>query len=174
MKLLSNIAVILLLMVVAIPVCVAETYAHFTATQVELKSDIAKAKPYVAAVKLGYRFSETLSLEAQFGTSASDDDFNGGKVEVDKLAAVFLRMGGQSSYNGVRLYLLLGASKTEVKYSDVAVEGEGTLEGMAWGIGAEEFSKSVKNLGYLLEYIQYSDEDDTKVTGISLGLRYNF
>ena len=51
---------------------------------------------------------------------------------------------------------------------------EGSIEGTAWGIGAEEFSKSVRNMAYVLEYLQYADEKDTKIMGLSLGVRYNF
>lgn len=173
MKLFSSFFVIMIALII-IPVSNAETYMNVTATRVSIKSGIGKAKPYAATVKLGYRFSESLAVEAQYGSNASDDGLSGGKVEVDKLTALFLRMGGNSSYNGVRTYLLLGTSKTDIKYTGVPVPGEGSIEGTAWGIGAEEFSKSVRNMAYVLEYLQYADEKDTKIMGLSLGVRYNF
>ena len=153
----------------------AEMYTNVTGTQVTLKSDTDKAKPLAATVKLGYRLSEGLAVELQYGTNGSDDNFNGGKVEIDKLTAVFLRLGGQSTYNGVRMYLLLGTSKTEVKYSGVSPAPADTeFEGTAWGLGLEETSQSVRNMSYVLEYVRYADDKDTKVTGIGLGVRYNF
>lgn len=152
----------------------AEMYTNVTATQVTLKSDAAKAKPLAATFKFGYRFAEALALELQYGSNASDDSYAGGDVEIDKLTAVLLRMGGTTSYNGVRAYLLLGTSKTKVKYSNVASPGPDEFEGTAWGIGLEEFSQRVRNMAYVLEYVRYADDKDTKVTGISLGIRYNF
>lgn len=152
----------------------AEMYTNVTATQVTLKSDSGKAKPLAATVKLGYRLSDGLAVEAQYGSNASDDSYAGGKVEIDKLTAIFLRLGGQSTYNGVRMYLLLGTTKTEVKYSDVAGTLDNEFEGTAWGLGFEETSQSVRNMSYVLEYIRYAKDKGTEVTGIGLGVRYNF
>lgn len=152
----------------------AEMYGNVTATQLTLKSDAAKVKPVAGTFKFGYRFAEALALEVQYGINASDDSYAGGDIEIDKLTAILLRMGGQTSYNGVRAYLLLGTSTTEVKYNNVATPGETEFEGTAWGIGLEEFSQSFRDMAYVLEYVQYADEKDTKVTGISLGIRFNF
>lgn len=152
----------------------AEMYLNVTGTQVKLKSSAGKVKPLAATFKFGYRFSEGLALEGQYGSNANDDSLAGGKVEIDKLTAIFLRLGGQSSYNGVRAYLLIGTSETEVKYSNVASPPATKLEGTAWGIGLEEFSDSVKNMAYVLEYIEYGEDKGVDVTGISLGVRYNF
>ena len=151
----------------------AEMYTNITATQVTLKSSAAKVKPMAATVKLGYRLSEGLAVEYQYGANASDDSVAGGKLEIDKLSALLLRLGGQSTYNGVRMYLLLGTSTTEVKYSSGA-SGETKFEGTTWGFGLEESSQSVRNMSYVLEYVRYADDKDTKVTGISLGVRYLF
>lgn len=152
----------------------AEMYTNVTATQVTLKSDVVKVKPLAATFKFGYRFAEALALEAQYGINASDDSYAGGDIEIDKLTALLLRMGGTTSYNGVRAYLLLGTSATEIKYTNVATPGETEFKGTTWGIGLEEFSQSVSNMAYVLEYVRYADDKDTKVTGISLGVRYNF
>jgi Ca2+-binding RTX toxin-like protein len=166
-----------LLMVVAMLIVQessAEMYTHVTATQVTLKSDTGKAKPLAATVKLGYRLSEGIALEYQYGTNGSDDSLADGKVEIDKLSAIFVKLGGQSTYNGVRMYLLLGTTKTEVKYSGVTSALESKFEGTAWGLGLEEMSQSVRNMSYVLEYIRYAEDKGTEVTGIGLGVRYNF
>ena len=173
MKLLSQVFVLVVTLFVSTQ-SFAEMYINVTGTQVKLKSSAGKVEPLAATFKFGYRFSESISLEGQYGTNANDDDFGGGKVEIDKLSAIFLRFGGQSSYNGVRSYLLIGTSETEVKYSNVATPGETKFEGTAWGIGLEEFSDSVKNMAYVLEYVEYADDKGTEVTGFTLGVRYNF
>ena len=151
----------------------AEMYTNVSATQVTLKSSTEKAKPLAATVKLGYRLSDGLAVEYQYGANGSDDSVAGGNVEIDKLSALLLRLGGQSTYNGVRMYLLLGTSTTEVKYTGGAA-GETKFEGTSWGLGLEESSHSVRNMSYVLEYVRYADDKDTKVTGISLGVRYLF
>lgn len=173
MKLLSQVFVLVVMSLVATQ-SFAEMYLNVTGTQVKLKSSAGKVKPVAATLKFGYRFSESMSLEGQYGTNASDDDFGGGKVEIDKLSAIFLRIGGQSTYNGVRSYLLIGKSETEVKYTNVATPGASKLEGTAWGIGLEEYSESVKNMAYVLEYVEYADDKGTDVIGFTLGVRYNF
>jgi len=152
----------------------AEIYTDVAATQVTLNSDTAKVKPLAATVKVGYRLSEGVAAEIEYGTNASDDSLSGGKVEIDKMTTVMLRLGGQTSYNGVRAYLLLGRSETDVKYSNVAAPGAAKLEGTTWGIGLEEFSQSVRDMSYVLEYLRYADDKNTKVTGISLGVRFYF
>lgn len=152
----------------------AQAYTNVTVTQVTLDSDVGKTKPLAAMVKVGYPLAEGLGIELQYGTNASDDDLAGGNVEIDKITALMLRLGGQTTYNGVRAYLLLGKSKTEVKYSGVTTPGATELSGTTWGIGLEESSNSVRNMSYVLEYVRYADDKDTKVTGIGLGVRYNF
>lgn len=173
MKLFSQVIILMVALLLATE-SFAEMYTNVTATQVTLKSDTAKVKPIAATFKFGYRFAEALALEVQYGTNASDDSYAGGKVEIDKLTAVLLRMGGQTSYNGVRAYLLLGTSTTEIKYSNVATPGETKFEGTAWGIGLLESSNTVKNMSYVLEYLQYADDKDTKVNGLGLGVRFDF
>lgn len=174
MKLYSKVLLTMVAMLIVQESSAEEMYTHVTATQVTLKSDTGKAKPLAATVKLGYRLSDGLALEYQYGMDASDDSFAGGKVEIDKLSALFVKLGGQSTYNGVRMYLLLGTTKTEVKYSGVSGALENKFEGTAWGLGLEETSQSVRNMSYVLEYIRYAEDKGTEVTGIGLGVRYNF
>ena len=174
MKLFSKLLVVTAALLVAHQASAERMYANITGTQVTLDSDTAKVKPLAMAVKLGYQLAAGLAVELQYGVNASDDSVAGGDAEIDKLTAVFLKLGGQTSYNGVRMYLLLGTSKTEVKYSGVSVPLETELEGTSWGLGLEEHSQSVRNMSYILEYVRYADDKSTEVTGISLGVRYNF
>ena len=152
----------------------AQVYINVTAMRITLDSDVGKTSPYVGTVKVGYQLSPGFAAEVQYGTSARDDSLAGGDVEIDKLTAYMLRLGGQTTYNGVRMYLLLGTSKTEVKYTGVTTPGETELKGTTWGIGLEESSQSWRNLIWVLEYVRYADDKDTTVTGIGFGVKYNF
>lgn len=155
------------------PAFAGNLYSNYTIAQTTINSGGSEVKPYIGTIKLGYQFAKSFALEGQYGSGVSDDKTNGTTVEVDKLTAVYLRIGGNSSYNGVRLYLLAGKSKTELKTQPQS-SGDTEFEGTAWGIGAEEFSQRVKNMAYVFEYIRLYDDSDAEITGLSLGLRYNF
>jgi hypothetical protein len=127
----------------------------------------------MGSVIVCYQFARSFALEGQFGAAINDDKMGGVAVEVDKMTGVFVRIGGSNNYNGVRLYLLAGRTTTELK-TDPVGSGETEFEGSAWGIGAEEFSRSIKNMAYVFEYTRLYDDDDAEITGISLGVRYNF
>jgi hypothetical protein len=158
---------------VNMPVFAGNLYSNFMISQVKIDRKGAEVKPMTGSLKIGYQFAKSFALEGYYGTGISDDSVNGTTVEVDKETAVFLRIGGNSSYNGVRLYLLAGQTKTELK-TDPANSGDTEFKGGAWGIGAEEFSRKIKNMAYVFEYIRYYSGSDADITGISLGLRYNF
>lgn len=172
MKLIGSSLLLLLLSVS--PVQAQSFYSDVTLTQLTMELGDEKVKPYVGTVRLGYQLARGLALEGHYGTGANSEDFGAGKIEVDNVTGLFVRLGGQSSYNGVRLYLLAGRTKVKIKYKDVAVAGEDTFDGNAWGIGAEEYSRSVKNMAYVLEYVHYNDAHDANISGITLGVRYDF
>lgn len=165
--------VILSASLVNVPAFAENLYSGLTFSQVTIDGAGGEVKPFTGTVKVGYQFARSFALEAQYGSGISDDDIDGTTVDVDKQMALFLRIGGSSSYNGVRLYLLAGHSRTELA-TEPAGGDDNEFAGTAWGIGAEEFSKSIKNMAYVFEYIRYYDDSDAEITGISLGVRYNF
>lgn len=164
---------VILGLLINMPVFAGNLYSNFTISRMTIDRKGDEVKPMTGAVKIGYQFAKSFALEGQYGTGISDDSINSTTVEVDKYSALFLRIGGNSTYNGIRLYLLAGQTKTELK-TDPANSGDTEFKGGAWGIGAEEFSKSIKNMAYVFEYIRYYSRSDADITGISLGLRYNF
>jgi opacity protein-like surface antigen len=74
----------------------------------------------------------------------------------------------------VRLYLLVGYSQTEIKIDDAPPVDDDKYDGFAWGVGAEEFLQSVKNLAFVAEYIRYYDRQEIGIDAITLGFRYKF
>lgn len=155
------------------PASAGNLYSNFTIAQTTINQGGIDVAPYVGAVKVGYQFAKSFALEGQYGSGIADDNSKGTTVEVDKLTAFYLRIGGNSAYNGVRMYLLAGRAKTSLKTQPVSGSDQ-DYEGTAWGVGAEEFSQSIPNMAYVFEYIRFYDENDTEITGLSLGLRYNF
>lgn len=133
-----------------------------------------KLNPFLARYKLGYQVSNQLAVEVQFANSAKEDDINNLDLDVDKFNGIYVRYAGESAYNGVTLYFIAGSSKTKLKWTRDGVSDSETFEDFSYGIGAEEHSNSIKNMLYTFEYIKYYDSNDLDLSGISLGVRYNF
>ena len=130
--------------------------------------------PYTARFKVGASVSHNFAIEATYAGAVNDDAVNNLKLEVDQQTSLHIRYQGASSYNGLTLYLLLGQSWTTIKTSGPNAVPEEDYKDLSWGIGAEDFSRSVKNLYYSFQYTRYYENDDLTISGISLGLRYNF
>jgi len=166
--------VVLLMGVVTLPANATSLYANFTVSQFQVDTGAEKANPRVNAIKLGYQFADAIAIEAQMGKSGSDDSIGDGKLKVDNVSSLMLRFGGTSSYNDVKLYLLAGQTKAKLKYDGTAVVIDDKYQANFWGVGAEENSRAIKNMAYVLEYLQHSKYHGTSITAITLGLRYNF
>jgi len=158
----------------SLPVYATSLYTTVSISQFEVDAGSETAKPYVDSLRIGYQFAEGLALEAQMGTSGSEDNLGDGKLKVDNTSALFLRMGGSASYNDVKLYLLVGRAKAKFKYDGSSVTVDDKYQANLWGIGAEENSRSIKNMAYVLEYMKTNENKGISITGITLGLRYNF
>ena len=169
-----RLVVMLLICAGSLPVYATSLYANFTVSQFQVDTGNEKANPRVNAIKLGYQFADAIALEAQMGKSGSDDSIGDGKLKVDNVSSLMLRFGGTSSYNDVKLYLLVGQTNAKLKYDGTAVVIDDKYQANFWGVGAEENSRSIKNMAYVLEYAQHSKDHGTSITAITLGLRYNF
>lgn len=156
------------------PSTASEFYINFAGAQTIIDTGAGEVKPFIGAMKLGYAFADNFALEVQYGAGFDDDDLNNQKYEVDTLGAAFFRISSGSSYSNLRLYLLLGYSQTELSVNDVAPTDDDKYDGFAYGIGAEEFLKSVKNLAFVAEFLRYYDRDEVSIDAITLGFRYKF
>jgi hypothetical protein len=173
MKLIRFLLMLLLSAGTSLPSYAASLYTDLTISQLSIDVGNESLKPFVDSLRLGYQVSQEISLEAQLGKAGSDDKLGNGSLQVDNVTSLFVRIGGQSSYNDVKLYLLVGRTKAELIYSGTTVDVDKKYQTNLWGIGAEENSRSVKNMAYILEYVQHNDVKDVSISAITLGLRYN-
>ena len=159
----------------AVPAAAGDFYTNFAAAVTRIDIDGDEVKPFVGALKLGYEFADNFGLEIQYGVGIDDDKNDlDQKIEVSQQGAAFLRISSGSAYNNVRLYLLAGYSQTEVSVDGADPTDDNKYDGFAWGVGAEEFLQSVKNLAFVAEYYRYYDRQEVTIDAVSLGFRYKF
>lgn len=156
------------------PAVASDFYMNFAGAQTIIDTGAGDVKPFIGAVKLGYEFAPNFALEVQYGAGFDDDDLNDQKYDVDTLGAAFFRISSGGSYSDVRLYLLVGYSQTELSINHESPTEDDKYDGFAYGIGAEEFLKSVKNLAFVAEFLRYYDRNEVSIDAITLGFRYKF
>jgi hypothetical protein len=130
--------------------------------------------PYTVRLKAGAPIARGFGIEASYATPMNDDGINQLNLDIEQQTSLHVRYQGSQSYNGVTLYLLLGQTWTTVSTSGPNAIPDEDFKDLSWGIGAEDYSRSVKNLFYSFQYTRYFEDDDLTMSGISLGLRYNF
>lgn len=127
------------------------------------------------AFTVGYKAMKHLAIEAQLGTGVTDD-----KVTVDgsqvtlknkEFYGVYLRPYLPVSET-IELYGRLGYFSGKLSASGKSVSDTDRKNDLAYGIGAA-FALS-KSMSATIEYNQWFDKDDIKVSGFGIGIRSNF
>jgi len=156
------------------PAVASDVYMNIAGAQTIIDTDAGKAKPFIGEMKLGYEFTPNFAIEVQYGAGTDKDKLDSQEYEVNSLGAAFLRFSSSGSFSDVRLYLLLGYSQIDMQVTTGGVAVSDTYEGFSYGVGAEEFLKSVPNLAFVAEYVRYYDRDELNIDAITLGVRYKF
>lgn len=127
------------------------------------------------AFTFGYKAMKHLAIEAQLGTGVTDD-----KVTVDgsqvtlknkEFYGVYLRPHLPVSET-IELYGRVGYFSGKLSASGGSVSDTDRKNDMAYGIGAA-FALS-KSMSATVEYNQWFDKDDIKVSGFGIGIRSSF
>ncbi len=137
-----------------------------------VKVNNGKFYPWSGKIKLGYNFTKNFSIEGQYGTSFKGDTDQGVSLDLNKAMGAYVRWGSDT-HNNVRLYILLGQSRSVVDFSGNDKHSE-TLDGFSWAIGAEERSQKFKSMSYTVEYTSFYRKSGQEISGLSLGLRFDF
>lgn len=136
---------------------------------------ITKLHPVLPKVKLGYALTPKYMIELQYAGSDDDkDEITGATLDIDNISAAYLRLDS-GLHAGFRMYLLLGQAETSLSATGVSGldRADGKYSDFSWGVGFED--KTWTESTFLtLEYTEYYKEDDTKIAGASLGLKYAF
>jgi len=173
MKYIANV-ILIVLGLMTFSASAGSLYTDVSLVRTTMKIEGEKLNPFLARYKLGYQITNQLAVEAQLANSAKEDDINNLDVDVDKFTGLYVRYSGDSDYNGVTMYFIAGSSTTKLKWTRNGISDSETFEDFSYGIGAEERSGSIQNMLYTFEYIKYYDSNDLDLSGISLGVRYNF
>lgn len=127
------------------------------------------------AFTFGYKVMKHLAIEAQLGAGVTDD-----KVTVDgsqvtlknkEFYGVYLRPYLPVS-DTIELYGRVGYFSGKLSASGNSVSDTDRKNDMAYGIGAA-FALS-KSMSATIEYNQWFDKDDIKVSGFGIGIRSSF
>ena len=158
----------------ATPVFAFSMYADASYMYHSIDTGGVELNPYTAKLKFGVPITKTMSIEAVYASAAGGDKVNGLEVEIDEILAAYVRFYSSMKGGGTHISLFVGQANTTLVTSGSGSVGSEDFQDLSWGIGAEEESKAIKNLFYILEYPRYYDDDDLTVSGTSLGVKYNF
>lgn len=169
-----RVAVFVFLTIISQAVLATPKYSEFSIIRASVDTAGVKVDPYISTLKLGMFVSNQLAIELEYGEGMEDDESKDVTVEIEDHTGIYLRYVGDSSYNGVFFYLIAGSVKTSLNIESAAGNSKETIEDIAYGIGAEERSSSIKNMIYSLEFTRYADKDEGEISGIKLGFRFHF
>jgi len=139
----------------------------------QVKVNNGKFKPWGAKIKLGYNITKNFAIEGQYGSSFKDDSDQGVTVDLKQAMGAYIRWGSDR-HNNVRIYVLLGQSRSKVDWKGPTTQGSDTLDGFSWAVGAEERSQKVKSMSYTAEYTSFYRKSGQEISGLSIGLRFEF
>lgn len=152
----------------------AAFYSDLSVEYLNVEVDGSKLHPWNGRLKLGKPFSQELALEAHYASSFENDEINGLNLEVNENIGVYARYQSPDAYSGMVIYLLAGYAWTTIETSGAYAIPDQEFESFSWGIGVEDRSQALRNMGYSFQYTRYYDNDGLKVEGFSLGIRYDF
>ncbi len=124
--------------------------------------------------RLGLDFGRYLGVEAQAGTTSSDENLLAGTdfdLGVDNFVSGYLRLNIPIERG--RLYALAGWTAVEfaADANQFSIDDD-YQEDLSWGLGVELYGNERTALD--INYIRYLDEDETVLEGVSLGFVRRF
>lgn len=145
-------------------------YMDVSVTRQKITLEEGEIKPYMARVKGGFNYSDKLAFELVYGGELQDDVLNNQSIDVKRMLGLYARYNTPFT-NNLRIYIFAG--KTQITLTD-SMLSENEFTDVTYGIGAEEGVPWQKDTLYVLELTQYVKDGANKITGITLGLRFDF
>lgn len=165
------IAAILIFTILSEVAQAGDYYMDISVTRQNISLEQGGIKPYMGRVKAGFDYSDKLAFEFVYGTELQDDVLNNQSIDVEMMLGLYARYNTPFN-NNMRIYLFAGKTQITLTESDVLPKNEFT--DVTYGIGVEEVVPWQRDTLYVLELTQYVKEGANKITGITLGLRFNF
>ena len=138
--------------------------AQDSAAYINLGAEAVEFDSYNLTGRLGYQFSENLSVEAQASFGVIDDDIEGFNVGVDNSYAAFIR-GALPISEQFSLFVKGGYHFTQFGVDGQGLDESLDLEGFAFGGGVEYMFDDVNGLRADVTYL---DSNDDNINGADL------
>ena len=154
------------------PANAGEIYMGIDGTRDRIRIANADFRPVVSKLRLGYQFSK-YAFELHYGQGAKEGEENQLKVAVDQQAALYFRVNLNINMHA-KLYLMAGAAQTNINVTGPLGTGPDQYSDFSYALGIEDYFPGVKAMRLLLEYAVLYEDKDLDISGLSLGVRYNF
>lgn len=155
-------------------VLAADPYVGGGVVFTEVSSDAFSPDPSLTGItgRLGSGINENISGEVRLTLGVDDDTVGAGflksDVELNSMIGAYLRAGvpmGPSFYP----YAVLGFTRTELEFSNPLYDSQsGSETDVSYGLGVDLSLDRKMSLN--VEYMNYFDKDDQKISGFSIGI----
>ncbi|MBU1308076.1 MAG: hypothetical protein KKE30_00920 [Gammaproteobacteria bacterium] len=155
--------------------CFSDTYyagIDYTMTGIELSGE--KAKPDATAIRLGAS-NNNMALEVQYLTSNETDNIYNMKFDLEQSVGLYFVMQSGIT-DGYGLNISLGYAMNEMAVSGPSntYNGKDQYDGFSWRIALLQQIPYLERTQVRLAYQSLYKDSDIEITGISLGITYQF
>lgn len=123
--------------------------------------------PHTVNLMLGYRYSNSLSVETRYGFGIHSSSENGIKFETDYVASILAKPRLYLSPE-VALYATGGFSRGKFRVGG----GDTTLNSLSYG-GGIQYDRNPRTT-YFIEWIKLIDKDEYTINALNIGVTYRF
>ncbi|GAA5186951.1 porin family protein [Ferrimonas gelatinilytica] len=138
----------------------------------EVETDTGSVNPLVLHALGGYHFNRFFAVEARIGAGLNDKETDEGvRAKIRNYYGLYLR--GQvplSQY--VHLYALAGALNMSLERDDQPLQARDSATDFSYAFGLDLLAS--EHLTVQIEAMRWIDKGDFDVTGVNLGIRYDF
>ncbi|MDO6505462.1 outer membrane beta-barrel protein [Colwellia sp. 4_MG-2023] len=141
-------------------------------SSIELRDE--RAKPSTTAFRIGAN-KERIGLEAQYLRGNNTDNIYRMEFDLEQSIALYLVLQSKT-ISGFGLDVSLGYAVTDMTVQGPAetYNGEDTYSGFSWGITFHQKISYIENTQLRFGYQSLYKDDDISISGISLGVIYQF
>lgn len=155
--------------------CFADTYyvgLDYTMTGIELSGE--KAEPDATAIRLGAS-NNNMALEVQYLTSNKTENIYSMTFDLDQSVGLYfvLQSDIDDGY-GINVSLGYAMNKMAVSGPSDTYNGEDNYDGFSWRIAIHREIPYLEQAQIRLAYQSLYKDSNIEITGISLGITYQF
>ncbi len=146
------------------------TGAHLGYAEVE--TDAGSVNPLVLHALGGYHFNRFFAVEGRIGVGLNDKETDDGvRTKIRSYYGLYLR-GQVPLSRWVHLYALAGALNMSMEWGDQPLQARDSATDFSYAFGLDLLAS--EHFTVQIEAIRWIDKGDFDVTGVNLGIRYDF